>query len=391
MTKDNRSLTIRNARVIGDNSVIDGGFVAVEEGLISRVGGGPPPEGLPRPEIDAGGLYVGPGFIDLHCHGAAGVNFLDADLGELRDAVATHARHGTTGLLATIGTAPLKLLERGMVRLSNLVAEGSCDGLLGIHLEGPYLNRLRCGAQPSGEIRPPERTEILNLLDFAGGALKIMTFAPEVGGGYEVITLLEERGVIPAIGHSDATAQDARRAFAAGARYVTHLFNAMNGLHHRNPGLAAAALMDESVPVEIIADGVHVAPLMVRMTLALKGLDGIIIVTDCMEALDTDSGEFRMGGRRVSVRDGVPVTEDGVLCGTTLTMSRAVNNFRKYTGITVREAIRPGTINPARVLGIEGRKGSLAAGKDADLAVFDDEMKVKATVIGGRIVHNSIG
>ena len=384
------SLTITGGRVICETEVIESGTVTVRDGRINHIGH----EGSARTAggriIDANGFYVSPGFIDLHVHGAAGENFLDAEEEAVNKAIAAHARYGTTGLLATLETASLKSMETGLVCLSNLIAGGRCDGLLGIHLEGPYLNRVRCGAQSADEIRKPDRSELLNLLDLSGDSLRIVTLAPEVEGGIELVKLVEQRGGIPAIGHSNASYEEAEKSFASGVRYVVHLFNAMSGLHHRHPGLAAAALMKRNLPVELIVDGIHVAPRMILLTLELKGWDDIILVTDCIEALDADSAEFREGRSKVTVRNGVPQFEDGVLCGTILTMNRAVRNLREYTAASIIDVVKPATINPARVLGLEDRKGVIAVGKDADLVIFDDNIDVKATIVGGKIVHNTL-
>ena len=388
MAKSDRSIMIENARIITESGIIESGSLLVEDGLITSVGKG---RSRGSVSLDARGLYVGPGFIDLHAHGGAGANFLDGDPVSIRRAVAVHARHGTTSMLATIGTAGLAAMESAVARTSNAIEEGSCEGLLGIHLEGPFLNPSRCGAQPAEAIRLPERGELLDLMDLAGEHLKLMTLAPEVEGGISLIPILRKRGVVAALGHSDADAVQAQAAFEAGAGYVTHLFNAMSGLNHRRPGLAVAALMEEGLPVELIADGVHVDPLMLRLAARVKGWAGIVIATDCMEALESGSPVFRMGGRKVTLREGVPRMEGGVLCGTMLTMARAAANLMRYAGAGLTEAISAGTINPARVIGVDGRKGSIAEGKDADLVVFDDDIKVMATVIGGRVVYNDLG
>ena len=365
-------------------------MVILREGRIAHVG---PREAVPAPEgklIDARGNYVSPGFIDLHVHGAAGGNFLEGGRDRVTRIAAAHARYGTTGLLATLGTAPLESIGKGITCLRELIAAGGGENILGINLEGPYLNPVRRGAHPVNHLRRPNRDELSALLDLAGGCVKIVTLAPELEGCRELIELLKERAIVPAAGHSNASPEEADDAFAAGVCYATHLFNGMSGLHHREPGLAAAVLADERVTAELIVDGIHVHPLMVKMALMLKGTRGIVLVTDCMNALDMDGGEFVIGERRSSLRDGAPRLDDGTLCGSILTMNRAIMNMRRYTGAPLDEIVKLATINPARVLGLDGRKGRLARGRDADVVIFDDDLAVKTTIISGAVAYNTL-
>jgi N-acetylglucosamine-6-phosphate deacetylase len=384
-------LVITGGEIITEGGVIHGGEVVVENGRIIRVGDSHdrrPRKGI---RIDARGCYVGPGFIDLHVHGACGANFFSADRKAMERIVSAHARYGTTGLLATLHTAPLPALEKRLRALGEMCATGIPEGIRGIYLEGPFINRKRAGAQPAQHIRRPSRETLLELLDAAGGMLEIMVIAPEVrDGGEGLIALLKERGVTAAIGHSDATYEDALRSFRVGVSHVTHLFNAMSGLHHRDPGVAAAALAVTGPTVEIIADGVHVHPAMVKLAYALKGADSIVLVTDSMDALDYPGSEFRFGGRKVKRVNGALTLADGTICGSVLTMNRAVKNFCAFTGAPFYEAIKCAARNPARVLGIDDVKGTLAAGKDADIILFDAELEIKTTVRNGKILYNGM-
>jgi N-acetylglucosamine-6-phosphate deacetylase len=390
VTEKEDSLTVVGGRLIADSGIIENGMIVLRRGRIVHVG---QREAVPAPEgklIDAQGNYVSPGFIDLHVHGAAGGNFLEGGRERVTRIAAAHARYGTTGLLATLGTAPLESIGKGITCLRELIAAGGGENILGINLEGPYLNPMRRGAHPVNHLRRPNRDELSALLDLAGGCVKIVTLAPELEGCRELIELLKERAVVPAVGHSNAGLESADDAFAAGVCYATHLFNGMSRLHHRDPGLAAAVLVDERVTAELIVDGIHVHPLMVKMALMLKGTRGIVLVTDCMKALDMGAGEFVIGERRSSLRDGAPRLDDGTLCGSVLTMNRAIMNMRRYTGAPLEEIIALATINPARVLGLDGQKGALAPGRDADLVIFDDDLAVKTTVINGAIAYNTL-
>ncbi|MDD5557219.1 MAG: N-acetylglucosamine-6-phosphate deacetylase [bacterium] len=382
------SLTIANCRIVTEAAVIDDGVVEVEGGRIRSFG----PRGPASPRgggaLDAGGRFLSAGFIDLHVHGAAGEGFLGGDAVAARRIVAAHARRGTTGLCAVVGTAPLGEMRRAVAALGGLAAAGACPGLLGVGVEGPYLNPARCGAQPAASIRRPDREELLDLIAAGGGGVRIVTLAPELDGARGLVEALVSRGIVPSAGHSDATFEEARAAFAAGVRHVTHLFNAMSGTDHRRPGLAAAALLAGGVTAEIVADGVHLHPAAVALAARLKG-DDLVLVTDCTEALDAPSPP-PAGGRPVSVSGGAPRLDGGVLYGSVLTMNGAVRRFMRFTGAGLTEAVRAAALAPARVLGIEDRKGSIGRGKDADLVVFDERLEVAATVIGGTLVHGAL-
>jgi N-acetylglucosamine-6-phosphate deacetylase len=380
------TLTISGGRLIHSGNVVPGFAVVARGRVISHVG--VLPEERPRQGrvIDARGCYVSPGFIDPHAHGAAGADFLSAD-GEAALLIAkAHARYGTTALFATVRSGPREAMAQAVECLGGMIRGGTAEGIIGIHLEGPFLNPARAGIHPAEHLRPPDRRELEDLLDGAEGCPLIMTLAPELPGALDLIGVIRARGGIPALGHSNADYRTAREAFDAGALYVTHLFNAMSGMHHRNPGLAGAALSDDRVAVELIADGVHVHPQVVKMALKLKGRDGIILVTDCMQSLDAANPEFTVGGRRVALRDGTPAMDDGTLCGSVLTMRGALRNVRKWTGALPEDVVAYATATPARVIGFGGRKGGLAPGMDADVVVFDEEFEIKATVIGGEVV-----
>jgi N-acetylglucosamine-6-phosphate deacetylase len=384
------SVAICNANIVSGSTIVEKGCVVAQEGLITSAGYEKPPSGFKGEIIDARGGYLSAGFIDLHLHGACGVNFLDGREDSVRKIQAAHARYGTTAVLATLGTAPIETLKEAISCLKTMINGGRHDGLLGIHLEGPYINRLKSGAQPVEQIRAPDWEELSELVDLAGGHLKIVTLAPEIKGGLSLVEMLQERGIIPAIGHSNASVEESEEAFAAGVRYVVHLFNAMSVMHHRFPGLAAAALLDDDVVVELIADGVHVDPRMLRLALRVKRWDNVVLVTDCIEALDSGAESFTVWGRRAKVFGDAPRFDDGVLCGTILTLNEALKNILRYTGRHLTEVIKLATINPARVLGIDTRKGSVEKGKDADLVVFDDDLAVQASVINGKIVYNTM-
>lgn len=380
------TLTITGGRLIHCGEAMQGCTVSARGRAIVHAGVAPAGR-----VIDAGGCYVCPGFIDLHAHGAAGADFLSADEDAARAIAQAHARYGTTALFATVRAAPRAAMERAVSCLAGLVRSGRGAGIAGIHLEGPFLNPARAGIHPVEHLRKPDRGELDGLMDLAAGCPLIMTIAPELPGARELIGAFIARGGIPSLGHSESGYEEARCAFDAGVRSVTHLFNAMSGMHHRRPGLAAAALLDGRVAAEIIADGVHVHPAMVRMALKLKGRDGIILVTDCMQSLDAADPGFSVGRRAVTVRGGAPMTDDGILCGSVLTMCGAVRNIGRWTGMPPEGVAALATSNPARASGFGKRKGMLAPGMDADIVIFDEGLGVRATIIGGEIAYAAPG
>lgn len=327
------------------------------------------------------GLYISPGFIDLQANGGVGYDFIEAQEEGVKRIASFHASHGTTGLLATLITAPMDRLRRAMEAIKRAQAKG----ILGVHLEGPFIAPEKRGAHSPQYILEPSLEQFRALTDGYRDLIRVVTLAPELPGADRLIEEAREFAV-PALGHSNATYEEARAAVEKGIRLFTHIFNAMKGFHHREPGTVGAAL-DSEVMVGLIADGVHVHPAAVRLLLKAKGIDKICLVTDSISAAGLDDGRYSLAGQEVIVEGGVARLADGTLAGSTLTMERAVKNFMEFTGLSLPEAVRAATLNPARLLGLEQRKGSIAVGKDADLVIFDEAFNVCYTIIGGEIVY----
>jgi N-acetylglucosamine-6-phosphate deacetylase len=348
--------------------------------------------------IDLGGASLGPGLIDLHTHGADGLDVTDARAagGEAIARMARFfARHGVTGFLPTAATAPWEVAERvvGEVREAMALPPRGAR-VLGVHLEGPFLNPERLGAQSPEDCAVPSAEEVARLIALVEGLPCIVTLAPEVEGGCEAIRTLVEAGVVVSLGHSVASFDQAQAAFAAGATQVTHLFNGMPPMHHRAPGLVGAALTAEGARVELIADGVHLHPAAVRLALAAKGVDGVLLVTDSMAATGCADGEYRLGPMKVIVRGGEARLASGALAGSTLTLERAVWNAARWTDAGLSGAWRMASLNPARQLGLDALQGSirlgrLAPGYDADLTALDADGKVVLTMSGGEIAYRA--
>jgi len=389
-----KGLWIRNANVYLPDRVLTGGSVYAAGGRIARICG--PEDGSPaKPDDadevwDAEGLSIVPGFVDVHVHGGGGADVMDAaeDDEAIGRIARFHALHGTTSFLATTMTAPRNELERavdGVVRaMERGVAAGGAE-VLGLHLEGPFLNPRRCGAQNPALIRPFDRDEMEDLLARGRGAVRLVTLAPECGDALRRIGALRDRGVTVSIGHSEADSETVRRAIEAGASHVTHLFNAMNPLHHREPGIVGAALLRDELTVELICDGFHVHPDVVKLVFAVKRRDRIALVTDAIAAAGMPDGDgYRLGGLPVAVKEGKAVLRDsGNLAGSCLTMDRALKQAVAFTGLPLAEVLPALTINPARQIGADDRKGSIEVGKDADLVALGPDLTVVRTYVKG--------
>jgi N-acetylglucosamine-6-phosphate deacetylase len=372
-------LWLRGGRLVFPNAVGEGDLVAAE-GRIQEVGGGGRFTGAT--ELDVCGLYVAPGFIDLQVNGGMGSNFGDASPEGIRKAIEFHVSHGTTGFLPTIVTAPIPDVREAISRVKGV----GHPAVLGAHLEGPFISPARAGAHSPNHILPPSRRRFDELVAGHAGFIKVVTLAPELPGARELISTVIEIGAIPALGHSDATYEQALTAVKQGVRLFTHLFNAMSPFHHRAPGAVGAAL-DSDAYLGLICDGVHVHPAAVRLVARVKGYDRICLVTDAISAAGLSDGDYSLGSLPVTVRAGVARLPDGTLAGSTLTMDRAVKNFKEFTGCSLPEAVRCATLNPARLLGIDDRKGSLEVGKDADLVIFDEDLTVHYVILGGQVVY----
>jgi N-acetylglucosamine-6-phosphate deacetylase len=342
-------------------------------------------------DIDAGGCWVLPGFIDMHVHGGGGADFMDATVDAVSAVARTHARYGTTALLATTLTAS-KDATTNAIRAVRTVAEADRAPdearLLGIHLEGPYICPGRRGAQPEAFIRPPDMAELGDWVEMSGGWIRQITMAPELPGARDLVAFATGQGVLVSLGHTDATAGDVLAAVDCGARQATHVFNAMRGIHHREPGAAGAALALPAITVELIADGVHVHPLIVKLVLASKGAGGVVLITDAIEGAGMPEGRYSLGGVPVHVKGGAAAFADGTLAGSVLTMNRAFCNVMEFAGVSPLVASSVASANAARQLGVGDRFGSLEPGKMADIVIIDPATgDVRWTIIGGQTAY----
>jgi N-acetylglucosamine-6-phosphate deacetylase len=367
-------------------------LVLCEDGRITGVGPrtrNEPPPGAQH--LDATGLLVLPGLIDTHVHGSHGDDVMQDGVEGIRRISAAQLRYGTTAYLpSTVSARPDELLRA--VEACREAARPGARGaeIVGIHVEGPFINRRKKGAQPEEGIRDPDPDECRRLLDAAAGLLRVMTLAPELPGALDLIRFLRREGVIASLGHSEADYDTALAAIDAGATHATHLFNAMPPLHHRTPGLAAACLNEPEIQAEVIADGIHLAPEVVRLAVRAKGPERVVLITDAMAAVGRPDGVYTLGRNKVLVRGDICLLEDGVtIASSMLTMNLAVRNARRFAAVPLTDAVRMATFVPAQVCGCADRKGSLEVGKDADLALLRPDFTVAATVLKGEIVYRA--
>lgn len=342
------------------------GSVSVAGGRIVAIG----ESRLPATEIDLGDSLLAPGFVDLHCHGGGGASFTEG-AAATRRVLAAHLRHGTTSVMASLVTDGLDLLADQVRTLIPLVDTGE---LLGIHLEGPWLSELHCGAHDPALFQDPEPREVSRLLDTGAGRIRMVTLAAERPGGLASVRLLAERGVLAALGHTHADHAQTVRAIAAGVRVGTHLFNAERGIDHREPGPIPALLEDRRVVVELIADGIHLHPAMLRFV-AARAPGRFVLITDAMAAAGAGDGQYQLGPNQVTVAAGMARVASGALAGSTLTLDRAVRQL-VAAGVSELEALRSVTHTPADLLG-RTDLGRLAVGAWADLVALAPDLTVR--------------
>ncbi|WP_081236064.1 N-acetylglucosamine-6-phosphate deacetylase [Streptomyces viridosporus] len=370
---------LTGARVVLPTGTVDDGRVIVD-GTRIAAGGSP----ANAETIDLSGHWLLPGFVDLHNHGGGGASFTSGTVDDVLRGIRTHRLHGTTTLVASTVTGDMDFLSRRAGLLSELAEQGE---IAGIHFEGPFISPCRKGAHSERLLRDPDPAEVRKLLDAARGHAKMVTLATELPGGIDSVRLLAEHGVIAAVGHTDATYEQTVQAIEAGATVATHLFNAMPPLGHRAPGPITALLEDERVTVELINDGTHLHPAALRLAFHHAGAGRVAFITDAMDAAGFGDGRYMLGPLEVEVADGVArLVEGGSIAGSTLTLDRALQRAVTVDGLPVEDAVAALSANPARLLGMDDRIGSLEPGKDADLVVLDADFALRGVMRRGEWV-----
>lgn len=375
---------LAGARVVLPTGTVTDGRVIVDG---SKIAGSAPAD---AERVDLSGHWVVPGFVDMHNHGGGGASFTSGTVEEILKGVHTHRLHGTTTVVTSFVTGESDFLVQRAGLLSELAEQGE---IAGIHFEGPFISPCRKGAHDETLLRDPDPAEVRKLIDAARGKAKMVTLATELPGGLDSVRLLAEQGVIAAIGHTDATYEQTVEAIDAGATVATHLFNAMPALGHRAPGPIAALLEDERITVELIDDGTHLHPAALELAFHHKGGERVAFITDAMDAAGFGDGRYMLGPMEVEVKDSVArLVEGGSIAGSTLTLDRAFKRAVTIDRLAVEDVVRAISANPARLLGVDDKVGSLEPGKDADLVVLDAEFDLKGVMRKGEwIVAPQLG
>lgn len=385
---------IVNAKVVTPDAVIAAGYAAVRDGKIEALG---PMAELNETlaetagtKIDARGSWLLPGFIDVHVHGGYGSDFMDATIESLENITRFHSSHGTTTMLATTVTGSLEAIGQVLESVKAYREKGMPYAqLAGVHLEGPFISPKWPGAQNPNFIVTPKLEWVKEWTSRYPGLIRLVTLAPETEGALPVIAFLAGQGIVVACGHTDSTYAQIGEAVKHGLSHAVHTFNAMKGLHHREPGVVGAVLTEDKICAEVIADGHHVHPACIRLLTQTKRSDNLLLITDAMSAAGLGDGDFELGGLAVVVKDGVARLRDGdSLAGSTLTMMGAFRYVVGTVGVSVEEASRLASWNPAKQLGLLGETGSIETGKQADLLLVTPELDLERVWVRGRELPN---
>ncbi len=377
---------IVNGKIVLPDRVLENAALLYDRKILGTAAEGEVPAEAQR--IDAQGNYVIPGLLDMHIHGYLGEDASDGSFDGIRIMAEGVAKNGVTSFLPTTMTVSYDELRAAFAQIRRAVYESAGDAwqgaqVLGVNAEGPFINPGKKGAQAGGNIRPGDAAFLKEYLDI----IRVFTIAPEMPGNLDCVREMAGKTLI-SMGHTAANYEQAAAAIDAGVGHVTHLFNAQTPLMHRDPGVVGAALTDDRVSVELIADTFHVNPHLYPLVTRMKG-DKLVLITDCTRAGGLADGEYSLGGQPIFVTGIECRLADGTIAGSVLKLNRAVRNLMDYTGLPIWDAVNAASLNPARRIGADNRKGSLEAGKDADIAIVNENLDVLRTIVGGRSVYTA--
>ena len=363
-------------------------LLVIEDGQIVEIEPGKhiPAAGKNEKRVTANGCWVAPGLIDLHVHGGAGYDVMDASPEALQAMSIFFAKHGVTSFLGTTLSSSAAALAKAISSVEQFKGRENGAACLGVHLEGPYFSPDRAGAQPLEHLRLPERREYSHWLE--SKIVKRITLAPELPGSLELIKEGVSRGIRFAAGHTRAAYEQMLAAVDLGLNQAAHTFNGMDSLHHHEPGVVGAVLDDERIYAEAIADGIHLHPVIIRLIIRAKGCDKVMLVTDAMRAAGLPDGIYDLGGQDIHVHEAVSRTASGGLAGSTLTLDCALRNMLKFGGISLKHAVTMAARVPAEAMGWQEKKGAIQVGADADLILLDAGLQVRATFVKGNLVFD---
>ena len=375
---------IKNVNIITPYDILRGHGIVITDGIISSID---------REEkvstkhfdnvIDGKKNFLSPGFIDIHNHGNSGYDVTDATEEAIDNIAEFHIKNGVTSFLGTVITSSYEKTESAIINLVNYNNKVDKSNLIGIHLEGPFFSIEKKGAQFEKNIKTPDVEYMKKIMSISNGKMKMVSLAPELKGALSVISYLKSNNVVVAMAHSNATYQEAKMGIYEGASIATHLYNAMRSFSHREPGIIGAALTDDRVYCELIYDTIHLHDTSVEIAMKLIGMDKIVLVSDAMRAAGLTDGEYELGGQKVYVKKGGARLENGSLAGSTLNLRRAVHNMIFKMNVPIHNAVRMASLNPAKAIKIDDRKGSLELGKDADMIIFDSDINILTAIVGG--------
>lgn len=375
-------MLIKNCKLIFSDH-IESGSVLIENGKIAAIN---PAQSIHDIVLDAQELYLSPGFIDVHIHGAGGYDTMDGTYEAINGISKAIVKHGTTSFLPTTMTCPKNEIQKAVSAVHEAKLRGTEGAeVLGVHLEGPFINPQMAGAQNPLYTQAPSASLLKELVGNDFSLIKTITLSPEVSGALEFIQLLKKHHITASAGHSKATYLEAAAGIEAGISHSTHLYNAMTGLHHRDAGVVGA-VFDSDITAEIICDGIHISYPSLRVALKQKSPDNILLISDAMMACCMPDGKYSLGGQRVIAEKGVAKLENGALAGSVLTLDQAVKNLYEHTNCKLYEIIKMVSYNPAKHCQVHNKKGLIKEGFDADLVLFNELVEIKYVIVNGKLI-----
>jgi N-acetylglucosamine-6-phosphate deacetylase len=378
-----KNLLLKHGEIYTQNEIIYNGDLLISNGKISSIG-----KNLSTNDaevIDLKGKKIVPGFIDIHIHGGVGHDTMDATY-EALNAISIHlAKHGVTSFCPTTMTMDIPYILNALKNINETMKKKTAGAqILGAYVEGPFISKEHKGAQDEKYIIPPDKNLFDEFLEIAGGNIKVIALAPEKDPDGSFVEHVTKKGVKVSLGHTNATYEEMKNGVEHGATIAVHTYNGMKGLHHREPGALGEVFLDDRIYSEVIVDFIHTHPASVKLLIKIKGTDKVILISDAMSACGLGDGEYKLGGQKVFVKNGEARLESGSLAGSTLTLDKAVKNITSL-GVPLFEACKMASLNPAKAIGVDDRKGSIEVGKDADIVVLNNDLTVYMTIIEGKV------
>lgn len=379
-------MLIKNVNIITPYEVLRGYGLLIENGEIVNINLEQHFSNEAYKLIDGGGNYLSPGFIDIHNHGNSGFDVMDSSEGALDQIGNYHLSNGVTSYLGTIITSSYEDMIMAIENINNYVNKDNVARILGIHLEGPFFNLSKKGAQPEKHIKLPDLNQMKAIFNIGQNRIKMVSIAPELNGALDIIKYLREKNIVVAMAHTNATYAEAKKGIDYGATIATHLYNGMRNFSHREPGIIGAVLNDDRVFCEIIYDRIHLHDVAVDIALKMKGYNKVVLVSDAMRATGLEDGEYELGNQRVKVLNKAARLESGNLAGSTLNLREAVYNMVSFLDVPIHEAVKMASLNAAKSINVNDKLGSIEVGKKADLIFFDRDINIKKVILEGKIV-----